>query len=341
MGRFLFLDALRGIAAFLVLLQHAIVPVMGGNDLFFFREIFNPGKFGVVWFFIISGFLIPSSLNAKYGLKGFAISRFFRLYPVYWFSLFLYLFSLVVTSTPLPQLSQIFANLTMLHYIFLQADIVPVYWTLFIELVFYFICASLFFAGILGDIRIRFSVSIAFLILTLAASLVRGYLEVKLPIALILAISIMFFGSILRDYMTGDRYSIKFIFIILFLYILVLPVSFYNAYSFDAGFQEHYSRYTITYLLAIFSFLIFVFFNVSMHRHLMFLGLISYSLYVIHPSVMHVVEYVSNSFFYGYDYFWSAVVVILSVAISKLSYEYIERPMIDIGRRVRNGLIVE
>lgn len=87
------IDALRAIAATLVVVQHFFGDIvreardpqgpfaqlaemsMNGVDL---------GRFGVVLFFLISGFVVPFSIRGARPLQRFAISRFFRLYPALW-----------------------------------------------------------------------------------------------------------------------------------------------------------------------------------------------------------------------------------------------------------------
>ena len=96
-GRFHSLDALRGIAALLVVWQHtserfALLPNISEQGTLLAKIAYSVdfGRIGVIIFFLISGFIIPSSLkgNDPRALKHFATKRFFRLYPVYWVSIF-------------------------------------------------------------------------------------------------------------------------------------------------------------------------------------------------------------------------------------------------------------
>ena len=73
------LDTLRGIAAIMVLLLHF--------------GIFKYGGAGVDLFFIISGFVIFMSIERSRNLKAFWRSRFVRLYPSYWLSIAIAVFS--------------------------------------------------------------------------------------------------------------------------------------------------------------------------------------------------------------------------------------------------------
>src|SRR5690349_5104786 len=78
-----FLDALRGCAALAVVFQHAAQSLWLGYRTFAF-SIFDLGNFGVVLFFLCSGFIIPISLERQGSLKDFWLRRLFRLFPLYW-----------------------------------------------------------------------------------------------------------------------------------------------------------------------------------------------------------------------------------------------------------------
>src|SRR3954471_21295245 len=96
--RFLYIDALRGIAAIVVMYFHFANGMLETPGIYHgidhdiaaaLCQFVEMGKFGVALFFIISGFVIPSSfgLMTAHRIKRFMISRFFRLYPMYWISL--------------------------------------------------------------------------------------------------------------------------------------------------------------------------------------------------------------------------------------------------------------
>ncbi|MBX6766364.1 MAG: acyltransferase, partial [Actinomadura rubrobrunea] len=43
---------------------------------------FDPGHYGVLVFFLVSGYIVPASLERHGSVRAFWISRFFRLYPL-------------------------------------------------------------------------------------------------------------------------------------------------------------------------------------------------------------------------------------------------------------------
>lgn len=162
------------------------------KDSFFFAHV-NLGQVGVVIFFVISGMVIPYSLKqGRHALAVFAVSRFFRLYPAYWFSIALAVASSDwFLSTPVP-LSTVLINMTMLQAAVQTPDLFGVYWTLIIEMFFYVACAALFSVGLLGKAWVRLSAAIGLLAVALIFAITRFYLAKKIPVALPLCLSIMF-----------------------------------------------------------------------------------------------------------------------------------------------------
>jgi len=47
------------------------------------NQWFDPGSYGVFVFFLISGYIVPASLERKGSVPTFWVSRMFRLYPLY------------------------------------------------------------------------------------------------------------------------------------------------------------------------------------------------------------------------------------------------------------------
>ena len=84
--RLAWLDALRGIAALCVVFDHLTYSVLQPvRDSVY--HWFDPGQYGVFVFFLVSGYIVPASLERKGSVRGFWVSRVFRLYPLYLFAL--------------------------------------------------------------------------------------------------------------------------------------------------------------------------------------------------------------------------------------------------------------
>lgn len=156
-GRLDFLDALRGLAVGLVLLQHV------GEQLFpAVRQLSETGvqlgQLGVMVFFLSSGFIIPASLERNRGgagrkaaLAAFWRGRFFRLYPLYWVSLG---GALLLTASGAPTgaasmgSGDWLANTTMVQGLAGAPNALGLYWTLAYEMVFYVALSGLFLLGL-------------------------------------------------------------------------------------------------------------------------------------------------------------------------------------------------
>lgn len=87
---------------------------------FFVANSVDWGRFGVVLFFLISGFIIPNSLKPGSSLSRFFISRVFRLYPVYWVVLGVIFFSAPYLHQSQTSYSsfEVLANVTMMPNLF-------------------------------------------------------------------------------------------------------------------------------------------------------------------------------------------------------------------------------
>jgi peptidoglycan/LPS O-acetylase OafA/YrhL len=160
-GRFVFVDALRGVAAVLVMLRHlySSTPLYFALRLSFprpLRVLCSDGLWGVHIFFVLSGFVIAHSLRnvvtTPHSVGRFILRRQLRLDPLYWFVLFLtlgLLFGRHVIATQhggvvdwgLPGPGDVLLNLFYLHNVLHNwlgsSQIVSVAWTLCIEVQFY------------------------------------------------------------------------------------------------------------------------------------------------------------------------------------------------------------
>ncbi len=147
------LDALRGLAAVVVVFEHcldALFPEVRAGV----SPWFNFGQYGVLVFFLVSGYVVPVSLERRGSVGGFWINRVFRLYPLWLVAAAAgTVFAVVGVYSRLPPRvaddpgTALLAHLTMLQD-FLQVDgVVNVFWTLSYEMVFYLLVTAMFVAG--------------------------------------------------------------------------------------------------------------------------------------------------------------------------------------------------
>src|SRR6266853_5479689 len=331
-----FLDCIRGLAALAVFMEHA------GDRLWvhfsnFTHNSFSVGKFGVAAFFLTSGFVIPFSLDRGNSLKAFWISRFFRLYPLYWLSIVvvsgLYLLgvSVVDPSYPLHIVRNAIINLTMFQEFVRVPDAEPLYYTLAMEMVFYvsfsvlFVtklnhyslriawlgCAGLSVVGIAAPLLLHRRVPLAglfyFLCLSVGTSVYRNFRGEVSGRMLTALIGCVFLGGIIEIYCN---------------YVFVKKDDLSERFTFWAVFLPWFCAYVLffgAYLLRAYRF----------PPMLVWLGTISYSVYLLHSPFVVLVPRWSNLFFSF------AVMLALTIVGSSLTYLFVEKPFIDWGKRIQ------
>ena len=134
------LDALRGLAALVVVLFH--YTWQAGNIYPAAKTVTHGlawGHYGVQLFFAISGFVIFMTLQRTASAADFAVSRFARLFPAYWLAVLLTeAGTIALGAGSLAQPGAIvLANLTMLEGFLYLPAVDGVYWSLTVELGFY------------------------------------------------------------------------------------------------------------------------------------------------------------------------------------------------------------
>lgn len=162
-ARFVLIDALRGIAALVVLLYHlfhnadmALVEQITKTLPSFGPALIVYGYYGVQIFFVLSGFVIAHSLRktplSPKSVGYFILRRQLRLDPPFWTTLFIACGLLALEaripalqSEGMPTLKAVLLNMVYLHKITGAQDIVTVSWTLCIEVQFYLV-----FIAVLG-----------------------------------------------------------------------------------------------------------------------------------------------------------------------------------------------
>lgn len=166
------LDVLRGLAATAVMLHHYTqyydVLYAGRGPLPF---TFGDGHFGVELFFMLSGFVILMTVERKNSLYAFVASRAARLLPAFWAAAGFTTLMLYLRPMPpliAPTVEMILANATMAPSLFNHTGIDMPYWTLTYELVFYVGIAALFSLRLLKRIELVCLAWLAFDVLLLA-----------------------------------------------------------------------------------------------------------------------------------------------------------------------------
>ena len=383
-GRLEFLDAVRGVAALVVALQHTGEQVWT-QLLGWSHTWFRPGEWGVLAFFLCSGFIIPASLEKRGRLGEFWIGRFFRLWPLYFTALAAVVIGyLVIPGLNLPGDTRppvvFLVNVTMVQVFTEYPILIGASWTLGYELVFYLLVSGLFalkvhrqsaamatglFAGalVLGSSVPVFLLShfsgqnaatIAGILLLVAAPVlfvpgVAGKMRVAAaatmaPAVILVAnrpheayfalilLGTMFVGTVMYRMTTGEirpwvAWSV-------FLGAMVALTVAQRAYH--VGYAEPITGATPQWWTEAATFLgAYAFFGgmLLLRRRefpsvLVYLGAISYSVYLLHAVVLLLVPHVGSGV---------ATFLVWNVATllgASLTYRFIEKPAIALGRRI-------
>ncbi|MFD5337897.1 acyltransferase family protein [Streptomyces hawaiiensis] len=143
------LDALRGLAALVVVFDHSshtFMPDFRGELM----PQFNTSRYGIMVFFLVSGYIIPASLERRGCVREFWIGRVFRVYPL-WAVVVTVL--LAVDFLGLAELrgfgaqsavAVAVAHTTMLQELLGTPNVLLVLWTLSYEMCFYLLVVALF-----------------------------------------------------------------------------------------------------------------------------------------------------------------------------------------------------
>lgn len=331
------IDVMRAIACSTVVVHHYFKPdvfapagQIGPVAEFFLRDL-DLGKFGVLLFFLISGYCVTFTIcdTKSHPYTRFVASRVFRLYPAYWLSLIVIL---ALAPSGAFSATEVAANFTLLQRFLGFPYVNGVAWTLTVELIFYGLCMVLFFCRVLSSYRRlhTFFFFLLGLVPTLAALDALGVLRVpQFVLQHLVYISLMMFGAVIRSW--HDRGGVLSLrsWAVVALYAAAATAS-HLLVPFDAGNPWHGIFFAHAAALVVFGTMLLGFARIQGRlKPAIYVGRISYSVYLLHLSIIHVLVDL-----YGVSG-GAGVVIILVVtyAAAALVYEVVEYPMIRAGRR--------
>lgn len=349
-ARFAYIDTLRGLAALYVLLYHLTlgpnpplpVPEWGG---WFIRV----GGTGVSLFFVASAFTLCGSMRSRSGdpgaLREYAIRRFFRIAPLFYAWVVLsWLRDAVVLGVVHPWWR------VLLHTTFTfnfvpgeEAAFVWAGWTLGVETVFYLLFPTLY--------RWASSIPRALLLVLAAIGLVEAYPFLTASVPALHAVRGMFgpfgffkmlpvFASGILAFHVHDRYirgrkpgALVSLALVLGAYAAYYGLLWGYLGSWQNGMLFLQGPIYAILLLG----LSIVPWTLLVNRVTVFLGVISYSVYLNHPTILWVLERVFRRI-YALPLpvavqFWTCALIGVScvVAASMLTYRLIEQPGMRLG----------
>ena len=356
-NRFSHIDALRGIAALLVIWLHVSEVFVRlspetfsqGTALYDLAWAVDVGRIGVVVFFAISGFVICRSLNGNKieGSKKFLIRRFLRLYPAFWVSIVLGLFSMWWLFDKPFGWEMIVANITMLPELLGEKPVIALYWTLETEIVFYVVCWLLFLNRNLNNPIILFLMSavLTVLFVVLKTFFLPPELRSSLK-AMPYHLAIMFWGGFFRywyddkkAFITLGTIKIQLQWLLYVLTIIIVVPALIALLQGLITQDSHLLRLGKSYPLGIFVFIIGNLVFKIKNRFMVWTGTISYSLYLVHPVIFYsLFWFLKNKAPYWLMTFhlsiYIAFTIVFSMALSAIIYYTVEKPSIDYAHKL-------
>ncbi|GIF15891.1 acyltransferase family protein [Actinoplanes teichomyceticus] len=398
-ARLAWLDALRGFAALVVVLFHLSPIAIGDHYHSVMGRHFDMGKFGVLLFFLVSGYVIPMSLERHGSPRKFWVGRLFRIYPAYLASIAVF-FALTlagVVEVPASLRQETVAG-TLGHVPMLQEfvgvrGVVRPFWTLSFEMVFYLIVVGLFVWGLhrysalwaaglmltaalagpalprdlFGATAADRRLLAAVLVVAVAASIlayVTGRRRLVLPAAVLGLCFValpLFNGHSTRWGTANSSWQATFMLAVMFAGTVIyraqygqlsrklaIPVLALVAVGvalttwLSVGGKYELIKWCTTAVAVVVSFAIaFALRHRRVPAVLVWLGAVSYSLYLLHVMVLHaiaeilpegVLDHVPGRFAV------SAAFLIIALIAAWLSYRFVEQPGQRLGRRVQRYL---
>lgn len=308
-SRFSELDAIRGLAAISVVLYHYTSRYLKlypkeFSDYFHFKY----GDLGVEAFFILSGFVIYFSLLKLSNPFVFLVKRFIRLYPTYWICL---IFSFFITNYfrlegKMTNLFELLVNFSMLQFGLQVRSVDGVYWSLFYELLFYFLIAISFYFIKNGRFQL-------FAFFWIVLYLFNFFFHMKYVTVLFnLTYAPLFLSGIFFYKIKMEKFNF---------FNFIAPFILFICYSISIA------DFNIIILIG-FIYCIFYLFSFNLLywiklKPLMFLGYISYPLYLIHQNFGYVILNFLYENFGSYQIF-ILIPLSLSILLSFLITKYFD-----------------
>ena len=338
------IDGLRGLAVLGVILFHL--------------DLLSGGFLGVDVFFVISGYLITQIITSEnerkiFSLKNFYIKRFKRLFPALLFVSLLSIFFGAIILDPESLTNLNLSSLTSIlftsniffwlesNYFDEASNLKPLLhtWSLGIEMTFYLIFPALF---IFLNKKMKNESKIFFFVILILLSIASIlFVEEKKPVFETKLLNGLFYGKYVDDtlfYLFPFRFF-EFLFGSIVALLPQKKFEKFNSIFFNASILiivfcfflfDNKTNYLFRTLTTCFltSFIIYFkknSFSFLLSNHIILkIGLISYSLYLIHwPIIVFSKYYIFGQL----DLFQKIIIFILSLLISQISFNFIEKPL--------------
>lgn len=335
------LHAFRGVAALVVFLFHLKGRALEAFPDFIFPSIFN-GSAAVTFFFVLSGLVVGMSLGKSWGrahfLLDYGIKRVFRIMPLMFVMTTiggLYLF-FINARMPYPLYEDEFGDFSVTKWIAgyigysLKAN--PPSWSIFVELVG---SAALPLFILTARSRLMMVASIVALTFFTLLDFESQHRWHFYMISFYAGLSILYWGKSFVDFINKFHPSLFWGLVIVLAAAFYLPRAVLDVDFFGNPWMPLWETFIITPLVALIYY-IPERFSIMQRKPFQFLGDISFSLYLIHMILMTIV-YNLVILTMGANvlalFLFVVATIPLTLFISHLSYQYLERPFISMGKK--------
>lgn len=342
-------DALRALAAGLVLVTHATEvfrphALAAGHSTWLYTaaHAVDLGRIGVIVFFLISGYVVANTLdNPATTVPRFLVRRFFRLYPLFWLSVAA---ACVVFFHGIVDPATFAANLTMLPTVLGREPYLGLYWTLETELAFYLVAVGLLSAGLLRQAAVL-AAGVAALI-GLFAAFMFGLVPAPANLSwksFPLNLSFMLIGVLAHVWHSGSapggRRGAR-AYLLAAGAIALAPSAYCLLQYFRAGGADDL-RWGVSYPAAVALFFALLDSRARVLEPLAAVGLVSYSMYLLHPFALALVDKAIVPWAVVVDVAGPLAAVALAVAatiaFSTATYVLVEAPVNRLARRLTSS----
>jgi len=333
------LDLLRFFAAMFVLLFHYTFRGYTADHLSptsfpLLGSVFKYGYLGVNLFFIISGYVILMSAQSA-TVKSFLASRISRLYPAYWVAVTLTTLTvLFVQVNPFSVAwPQYLVNMTMLQGFFGVEAVDGAYWSLHVELKFYFLIGAVLIFNKMTAID---KIIIGWLLLSVLALFIPEHTSWGdiFKSIFITEWSSYFIAGMMFYLIKADGFSLSKIIMLISSLCLSIYLALIKMGEYQNHFLTPYSKEVLIAIIVLF-YLVFFLFNSGRPGFLnkeIFerLGALTYPLYLIHQ----MVGYILFIHFVHYNkYLVLSCIILFVLVVSYLINRLVEKNLGPLLRR--------
>lgn len=353
-GRLDFLDTLRGLAAVYVVIYH--MTLLSRPDLeapAWLHKFVHAGGAGVTLFFVVSAFSLcytmPFRLRKTRPVASFYLQRFFRIAPLFYVAIVFYLFRDVIMFDVLRPLGEVLASVLFVFNLVPegQQGFVWASWTIGVEMLFYAVFPLLYFrtnniydaiGWLIGSFLVWEVVKLGVSYLPWSAeaqaSIVQWSVFKHLPV---------FLAGVLVFHLVKGRLGIVDDSPVrrsrgraMILGGVMLFAALLNGWLPNIFGSPYYWQAVVAGLLLVG--LCDAPVALVVNRATTYLGKLSYSIYLVHPTVLYLLNPVYQWLFEHVPTksaaFLSCFAVSLAivVAISEVTFRLIEKPGIALGR---------